>query len=107
MCPNHLLESNPSFSSQTLLVSNLFTGEANQPLQLGDMIKMAKNLSIELDITDLMKQFESSPALQHTSLLLPFQESHAILLKLRTPITVSDHYDTKRIHIHRIGTYLT
>ena len=92
-CPDHPLKSNPTFTSQTLLVSNLFTGEVNRPLQLGDMIKVAKNLNIELDIADLMKQFESGPVLPTTSLLLPFHESHAMLLKLRKPITVSDFHD--------------
>jgi hypothetical protein len=57
------------------------------------MIKVAKNLNIELDIADLMKQFESGPVLPTTSLLLPFHESHAMLLKLRKPITVSDFHD--------------
>jgi hypothetical protein len=92
MCPDNHLTTIPTFTSLTILVSNFFTGEANRPLQLGDMIKMAKNLNIELDITDLMRTFESGARQQVASLLL-FQDSHTVTLKLRRPIKVSDHYD--------------
>ena len=90
-CPDHHLLDNHTFVSNTLLVSNLFTGQANKPLQLSDLLKLAKNLSIELDIADLMNKFDagepSSPE------YLPFHGAHAILLQLRSPITVADHYD--------------
>jgi hypothetical protein len=94
--PDNHLTTIPSFYSQTILVSNLYIGAANHPFQLGDMTKMAKNLKIELDITDLMLKFDSGVSQQHTNLLFRFQDSHAVTLKLRTPIQVSDRYDPEK-----------
>jgi hypothetical protein len=91
-CPDNHLTTIPTFTSLTILVSNLFTDAANRPLQLGDMIKMAKNLNIELDITDLMSTFESG-ARQQVAPLISFQDSHTVTLTLRRPIKVFDHYD--------------
>ena len=93
MSPDHPLASNPTFNTQMILISNLFTGEANRPLQLGDMIKVAKNLNIELNIADLMNKFDAGPSSSSTPPLLLFQDSHAILLILRKPIIVADHYN--------------
>jgi len=40
-----------------------------------------------------MLKFDSGASQQHANPLFHFQDSHAIMLQLRTPIQVSDRYD--------------
>ena len=52
--PSSALHELPSSSAQYLLVSNLFLGHANRSLQMSDMLKLAANLHIDIDVEYLM-----------------------------------------------------